>query len=84
MYLIENKIIKIPSVELENQPDEKISEWVKNNAGWWADKQIDDDAFVLGIQHLIKKGLVIVNFEKDAQKSQKELDKEFHLFEKYL
>jgi len=84
MYLIENKIIKIPSVELENQPDEKISEWVKNNAGWWADKQIDDDAFVLGIQHLIKKGLVIVNFEKDVQKSQKELDKEFHLFEKYL
>jgi len=26
MYLIENKIIKIPSVELENQPDEKIPE----------------------------------------------------------
>jgi len=32
MYLIENKIIKIPSVKLENQPDEKIPEWVKSNA----------------------------------------------------
>ena len=24
--------------------------WVKNNAGWWADGQIPDSAFVQGIQ----------------------------------
>jgi len=84
MYLIENKIIKIPPVELGNQLDQNIPEWVKKNAGWWADKQIDDDAFVLGVQYLIENGLIIVNFENKTEKSQEDLDKEFYLFEKYL
>jgi hypothetical protein len=38
----------------------QIPEWVKNNAGWWADGQIPDSAFVQGIQFLIKDGIVIV------------------------
>ena len=36
----------------------KIPEWVKNNAGWWADGQIDDTAFVSGIQYLINSGIM--------------------------
>lgn len=84
IYLIENKIIKIPPVELLNQSNESIPEWVKNNAGWWADNQIDDDAFVSGIQYLIENGLIIVNVQNETQKTQEELDSEFYLFEKYL
>ncbi|MCV0400850.1 MAG: matrixin family metalloprotease [Nitrosopumilus sp.] len=84
MYLIDNKIIEIPSVEVLNQSDEKIPQWVKNTAGWWADKQIDDNAFVSGIQHLIENGIITVNVEKKSQKSQEEIDHEFYLFEKYL
>ncbi|MFQ5783036.1 MAG: peptidase [Nitrosopumilus sp.] len=42
-----------PSVEKEAIPD-----WIKNNAGWWADGQIDDDSFVQGIQFLIKEGIM--------------------------
>ena len=38
----------------------KIPDWVKNNAGWWADGQIPDSAFVQGIQFLIKEGIIIV------------------------
>jgi len=37
---------------------EKIPDWIKNNAGWWADGSIDDDSFVQGIQFLIKEGIM--------------------------
>lgn len=36
----------------------KIPEWIKNNAAWWADGQIDDSSFVQGIQYLIKEGIM--------------------------
>jgi len=35
-----------------------IPEWVKNNAGWWADGLIDDSSFVQGIQWMIKEGVM--------------------------
>ena len=38
--------------------DNKIPDWIKNNAGWWADGLIDDSSFVEGIQFLIKEGLM--------------------------
>ena len=37
-----------------------IPAWIKNNAGWWADGKIDDNAFVQGIQFLIKEGIMTV------------------------
>jgi hypothetical protein len=37
-----------------------IPDWIKNNAGWWATDQIDDSAFVQGIQYLIKEGIMII------------------------
>jgi len=37
-----------------------VPAWIKNNAGWWAEGQIDDNSFVLGIQYLIKVGIIIV------------------------
>jgi len=35
-----------------------IPEWIKNNAAWWADGQIDDNSFVQGLQFLIKEGIM--------------------------
>jgi len=32
--------------------------WIKNNAGWWANGDIDDNSFVQGIQFLIKEGIM--------------------------
>ena len=84
MYLIENKIIQIPPVDTLSQSNEKIPEWLKINAGWWADKQLDDKEFVAGIQYLIEKGIIQIKIETQPEKSQKELDHEFYLFEKYL
>ena len=36
------------SVDAANVPD-----WVKNNAGWWAEGQLADAAFVNGVQYMI-------------------------------
>ena len=36
----------------------EIPQWVKNNAEWWADDQIDDESFVSGIQYLINQGIM--------------------------
>ena len=35
-----------------------IPDWIKNNAGWWADGSIDDGSFVQGIQFLIEEGIM--------------------------
>ena len=37
-----------------------IPSWIKNNAGWWATDQIDDSAFLQGIQFLIKDGIIVI------------------------
>jgi hypothetical protein len=49
--------------KMEKNPssDTKIPDWVKNNAGWWADGQIDDNSFVQGIQFMIKEGLMKIS-----------------------
>ncbi|MDC0041136.1 peptidase [Candidatus Nitrosopelagicus sp.] len=44
----------------------KIPEWVKNTAGWWATNQIPDLAFVNGIEFLVKEKIIVVSdIEKD-------------------
>ncbi len=43
------------NVDAANVPD-----WVKNNAGWWAAGQIDDTAFVSGVQYMIEQGIITV------------------------
>jgi len=35
-----------------------IPDWIRNNASWWVDGTIDDQAFVGGIQFLIKEGII--------------------------
>ena len=46
---------------IEKNPDmNKIPDWIKNNAKWWADDQIDDGSFVQGIQHLIKEKIITI------------------------
>jgi len=42
------------------QAETSIPAWIKNNAGWWADGQIDDSSFVSGLQWLISNGIMKV------------------------
>ncbi|MBT6646653.1 MAG: hypothetical protein HOB51_03945 [Thaumarchaeota archaeon] len=39
----------------------KIPVWIKNNAGWWANDDIDDHSFILGIQFLITEGIIQIH-----------------------
>jgi len=43
---------------LKDQKTNVIPDWIKNNAGWWADGLIDDDSFVQGIQFLVKENIL--------------------------
>ena len=61
--IIEIEIDENPLLEKLNDDIDsvsKIPEWIKNNAGWWADGQIDDKTFVQGIQFLIKEKIMNV------------------------
>ena len=42
-------------------PSAKVPDWIKNNAGWWADGSIDDESFVGGIQFLIEEGIMTIS-----------------------
>ncbi len=61
--IVEIEIDENPLLEKLNDDVDltsKIPEWIKNNADWWADGQIDDKTFVQGIQFLIKEKIMNV------------------------
>ena len=35
-----------------------IPQWIKNNAGWWASNEIDDDAFLTGIAYMVSNNIL--------------------------
>jgi len=51
-----------PSLQLDTGPSDvsiqKIPEWIKKNAEWWAQGAIGDSDFVSGLQFLIKEGIM--------------------------
>jgi len=47
-----------------------IPNWIKNNAGWWADGLIEDADFVLGIQYLINEEIMTIPQTQSEQSSQ--------------
>ena len=49
-----------PSMPTAAAQDSGIPAWIKNNAAWWADGQIDDSSFLQGIQFLIKEGIMVI------------------------
>ena len=62
------------SISTVQAQDSEIPAWIKNNAGWWADGQIDDNSFVSGIQYLIKVGIIVVEQEQTPTPEPTELD----------
>ncbi len=46
------------SNQIETDSDEIIPQWIKNNAKWWSEGNIDDETFVDGIEFLVKIGIV--------------------------
>ena len=52
----------IPIVIDRITTNEEISlpDWIRNNALWWSQEQIDDNTFVQGIEYLIKNKIILI------------------------
>ncbi|MBL7001831.1 MAG: phosphate/phosphite/phosphonate ABC transporter substrate-binding protein [Nitrosopumilus sp.] len=48
------------------QAQSLIPDWIKTNAGWWANDQIDDTTFLNGIEFLIENDIIHVSSEKQS------------------
>jgi len=57
-------MILVPNVSAQ---EATIPDWIKNNAGWWADGLIDDSSFVSGLQWLISNGIIMLESEVNNQ-----------------
>ena len=62
-YLINQEIMIIPLADQSSESEAvaEIPDWIKNNAGWWADGLITDTDFVSGIQWLITNGIMKIS-----------------------
>ena len=59
-----NKLAKATfPIVIDRISDKEISipEWIRNNAAWWSQEQIDDDAFIQGIEYLIKNKIILIS-----------------------
>ena len=54
-------IVNIPESE------SLIPQWIKNNASWWSEGQINDDDFAKGLEYLIKEKIVDIPDELFTQ-----------------
>ena len=53
--MIKEKIIKVPATSSgQSNENAVIPDWVRNNAGWWADGQISDEDFANGMSNEIE------------------------------
>ena len=43
-----------------------VPDWIKNNAEWWAQNQIDDNTFLSGIEFLIKNQAIQISKESQT------------------
>ena len=62
-FLINEKIMVIPPADQGSgsETTAEIPDWIKNNAGWWADGSITDVDFVSGIRWLITNGIMKIS-----------------------
>ena len=60
IFLVSMLFVPSSMPSSEAQEDYTIPSWIKNNAGWWAEDQIDDSSFLQAIQYLIENGIIVV------------------------
>ena len=61
-------VVGILSVPLTQtvQAESLVPEWIKTNAGWWADGALDDETFLNGIKFLLENGIIDVSSESNT------------------
>jgi phosphonate transport system substrate-binding protein len=48
------------------QAESLVPDWIKTNAGWWADGALDDETFLNGIKFLLENGVIDVSSESNT------------------
>jgi len=61
-------IIAVATIPLGQsvQAQSLVPEWVKSNAGWWAEGTVDDTTFLNGITYLVENGIINVSSESKS------------------
>jgi len=65
-FMVKNEFIKSPTIQVVDGSDTSqtltgeivVPEWIKNNAGWWAEGLIGDSDFISGIEFMIKNEFI--------------------------
>ena len=57
-YLIEKRIMSVPTTQYSEKTTDEIPSWIRSNAAWWADEMISDFDFVKGIEYLVTNGII--------------------------
>ena len=59
--------ISVASVPLVSaQAQSTVPDWIKTNAGWWAEGQVDDATFLNGITFLVENDIIKVSSESQS------------------
>ena len=67
--------VTLSSIMASAQEDYNIPAWIKNNAAWWSQGQIDDASFVNGIKYMIENGIMEIT-QSNNQAANDDLYKE--------
>jgi peptidoglycan/xylan/chitin deacetylase (PgdA/CDA1 family) len=67
----ENNINIVTISEINSNSESIVPEWIKNNAGWWAEGAINDETFVQGIEFLVKEKIILVSEESQTGSNEK-------------
>ena len=61
-YMINENIMVISGLpeQAAEATQEQVPQWIRNNAGWWANGLISDNDFVSGIKYLVEQGIIQV------------------------
>ena len=61
-------VIGVATVPLAQnvQAESLVPEWIKTNAGWWADGTVDDATFLNGIKFLLENDVIDVSSESNG------------------
>ena len=59
-FLIKENIIELDDLaqDITENSEQNVPDWVKNNAGWWADGMILESDFLKGIKYMVENGII--------------------------
>ena len=58
-------VLSVPLTQTA-QAESLVPEWIKTNAGWWADGALDDETFLNGIKFLLENGIIDVSSKSNT------------------